>query len=376
MKSAKLLHMILVLICTTLISGFGCRDRENSGSNSNAQNATIGTIRFKPLSLAGKVTTYAGSAGASGTTDGIGRTASLLAPTSVTTDGSNLYVTATTIRKIEFSTGKVTTLAGTGAITGSADGVGIAASFKMPMGITTDGKKLYVADSGNHTIRKIVVSTGAVTTFAGTAGNYGSTDGIGTSARFNVPNGITTDGKNLYVTEAFNNIIRKIAISTQAVSTLAGTAGTEGSDDGIGAAARFKQPAGITTDGVNLFVADSGDHTIRKIVISTGAVTTLVGSAGEYGSTDGVGAAARFSGPTGITTDGNNLYVTDSGNDTIRKIVISTKVVTTLAGTALSPGSTDGIGPTAEFNLPVGITTDGKNLYVAEMFNRTIRKIQ
>jgi hypothetical protein len=118
-----------------------------------------------------------------------------------------------------------------------------------------------------------------------------------------------------------NNTIRKIVISTGAVTTLAGgSASTPGSADGTGRAARFYSPWGITTDGTNLFVTDDRNYTIRKIVIATGAVTTLVGSAGTPGSADGTGSAARFNFPTGITTDGINLFVADNGNNTIREI--------------------------------------------------------
>jgi hypothetical protein len=106
----------------------------------------------------------------------------------------------------------------------------------------------------------------------------------------------------------------------RAVTTLAGTAAASGSTDGAGAAARFYLPSGITTDGTNLFVAVSGDYTIRKVVIATGVVTTVGGTAGSDGSTDGTGAAARFFLPSGITTDGIDLFVADTFNHTIRAI--------------------------------------------------------
>jgi hypothetical protein len=225
-----------------------------------------------------------------------------------------------TIRKIVISTGAVTTFAGTAGYSGSTDGTGSAAQFKYPYGITTDGTNLYVADNNNHTIRKIVISTAVVTTLAGTAGVSGSTDGTGSAARFNLPNGITTDGTNLYVADYMNHTIRKIVISSGAVTTLAGSAGSYGSDDGTGSAARFKYPSDITADGANLYVADTSNQTIRKIVISSGAVTTLAGSAGSYGSDDGTGSTARFWAPRGITAYGANLYVTNTNSHTIRKI--------------------------------------------------------
>ena len=164
----------------------------------------------------------------------------------------------------------------------------------------------------------------------------------------------------------------QLSLST-VVTTLAGS--SNGYLDGTGTSASFSYPQGITIDGTNLYVGDAGNHLIRKIVISTGAVTTLAGT-GSSGSTDNTtGTSASFSGPIGITTDGTNLYVADYYNHLIRKIVISTGVVTTVAGTG-SSGSANGTGTSASFNLPRGITTDGTNLYVAEYGNHLIRKIE
>jgi sugar lactone lactonase YvrE len=180
------------------------------------------------------------------------------------------------------------------------------------------------------------------------------------------------------VADAYYSTIRMITISPPYnVTTIAGTPGITGAADGTGAAATFYNPAGITTDGTNLYVADTYNSTIRKIVISNGVgvVTTIAGVAASTGAADGTGTAASFNYPMGITTDGTNLYVADTSNDTIRNIVISTKAVTTIAGAIRITGSGDGTGPAATFNSPVGITTDGTNLYVADTYNSTIRKI-
>lgn len=254
---------------------------------------------------------------------------------------------------------------------GSTNGTGTGALFNQPYGITTDGTNLFVTDSQNHTIRKIVISTGVVTTIAGTAGSSGTADGTGSVARFNRPQAVTTDGVNLYVADSYNYTIRQIVISTGVVTTIAGTAGVNGTADGTGTAASFGITYGITTDGTNLYVAD-GNFTFRKIVLSTGVVTTLAGGAGIIGGLDGTGTAARFGTPAGITTDGTNLYVGDS-NCTIRKIVISTGVVTTIAGIVAGSGSSDGIGSAARFSFPTGITTDGTNLFVVD--SNRVRKI-
>lgn len=344
------------------------------GNNIYVADYIYSTIR-KVIISTGEVSTLAGTAGVSGSTDGVGLAATFNHPTGITSDGINLFVADTgnyTIRKIGIVSGIVTTIAGSAGNAGSADGTGSSSSFYTPSGITTDGINLFVADSNNYTIRKIVIASGEVTTLAGTAGMSGSTDAIGTAARFGLLGGIATDGTNLFIADSSNNTIRKVVIATGEVTTLAGSVGSIGSVDGTGAAARFYGPAGITTDGTNLFVSDSFSNSIRKIIIATGVVTTIAG--GSSGSADGTGAAASFNDPFGITTDGTYLFVTDVGNYKIRKVDVSTGIVTTLAG-AGSPGSSDGYGSTARFNGPSGITTDGTDLFVADYFNHTIRKI-
>lgn len=335
------------------------------------------TIR-KVVIATGTVTTIAGSAISSGATDGIGNAAQFNFPSGITVTGNNLYIldeNNNAIRKIEVITGAVTTIAGSLGSSASTDGTAATARFNKPEGLTTDGTNLFVADTYNHTVRKVVIATGAVTTIAGSAGSPGSTDGNGTSARFDLPSGITTDGIYLYVTDMNNQTVRKIVPSTGEVTTLAGTAGASGSTDDTGVAARFTNPRGITTDGTNLYVADSGNQTIRKIVIATGAVTTIAGTAGSYGSGDGIGATARFATPYGITTDGTNLYITDKDSHTIRKVVIATAAVTTIAGTAGTFGSAGGTGAAAQFAEPNAVTTDGTSLYIADTNNQTVRRL-
>ncbi|MDQ1362530.1 MAG: hypothetical protein QG652_390, partial [Pseudomonadota bacterium] len=319
-----------------------------------------GAIQSVPLDLTSSnayVGTLAGSPalGAPGGTDGSGTTASFNQPGGITTDGANLYVADTNnnnIRKIVIATGEVTTLA---------------SGFNRPSGITTDGTHLYVADTFNNKISKVVIASGTVTTLAGT-GNPGASDGSGMAASFNQPYGITINGTNLYVADTNSNKIRKIDI-TGLVTTLAGS-GTPGATDATGTAASFYGPKAITTDGANLYVADTNTNRIRKIVIGSKVVTTLAGSAA--GSADGTGTAASFNGPTGITTDGTHLYVADTNSNKIRKIVIATGEVTTLAGSGVS-GATNGSGTSALFTNPKGIVTNGASLYVTD-YNR-IRKI-
>lgn len=307
-----------------------------------------GTIQLAALNLANTVSTLPGLS------------ALLSGAQGVTTDGTNLYVvdsTAMKVYKIVIATGVVTTLAGDGT----------SSAFNYPVAITTDGANLYVAQTGNHSIQRIVIATGAVTTLAG--GGYGSRgawgDAVGTAAFFNNPQGITTDGTTLYVADTGNGMIRKVEISTGAVTTLAG--------GGIGSASFGSNTLhGIVTDGANLYLTDLWANKILKFVISTGVVTTLAGS-GVAGAADGIGTTATFNNPIGITTDGINLYVSELSGYKIRKVVIATGAVTTVAG-AGTRSSLDGVGAAAKFFAPAGMTTDGTNLYVAD--GNAIRKIQ
>ena len=332
---------------------------------------------IRKITPAGVVTTLAGTAGTSGSVDGTGAAASFNYLSSVATDAiGNVYATEAggrnTIRKIT-PAGVVTTLAGTAGVTGSADGTGAEATFYNPSGVATDAfGNVYVADASNQTIRKITPA-GVVITLAGTAGTRGSADGTGAAARFDSPYGVATDaGGNVYVSDRFNGTIRKIS-PAGVVTTFAGK---RFGADGTGAEASFDGPRGLATDASgNVYVADQSNNTIRKIT-PAGVVTTLAGTAGRAGSADGTGAAARFSLPSAVATDADgNVYVVDRSNHTIRKITPA-GVVTTLAGTAGSSGSADGTGAAARFNFPLGVATDvNGNVYVADQSNNTIRKI-
>ena len=330
------------------------------------------------------LTRIAGGIGGAGSADDTGAAARFYAPHAAVADGiGNLYVADSfshTVRKIVLATGVVTTVAGLAGVRGAVDDVGSAARFYNPQGVALDGAgNLLVADTNNRAIRKIVLSTGAVSTFAGSLGVQGNVDGSGNMARFNGPQGMALDGAgNLYVTDIYSHTIRKIALGMAAVSTLAGSAGTFGATDGTGAAARFNSPTAVAYDGgANLLVADWANHTVRKIVIATGAVTTLAGMAGVTGSSDGTGSAARFSAPWGVAADGaGNVLVSDAGNGTLRSIVISTGVVTTRAGTAGMMGGADGTAASARFQSPFGLALGGAGtVYVVDSGNNAIRQV-
>jgi hypothetical protein len=301
----------------------------------------------------------------------------LLAGLSARLEAQSVYATPYTF----------TLLAGEGS-PGSADGTGSGAQFNQPAGVSLDTSgNLFVADKNNQVIREIT-SGGLVTTFAGTAGSFGTADGTGSVARFNQPTGVTVgSGGDVYVADSGNNTIRKIT-PQGVVTTLAGTAGTAGSTDGTGATGLFNQPHSIAIDSSgNLYIADFGNNMIR-MVTQSGVVTTLAGVAAAAsaadtsgapanpGHADGTGASASFNQPAGIAIDsGGNLYVADSANDTIRKVT-SAGVVTTFAGSPGAAGSTDGTGSAARFNSPRDLTVDSSgNVFVADSENSSVRKI-
>jgi len=318
------------------------------------------------------VSTVAGSAGNPGSADGLGGAARFNGPFGVTTDGFCVFITDRnnhTIRRMEIVTGNVLTVAGTPGVSGSSDGTGSAALFNSPSGITTDGINLYVCDTLNHTIRQIVIATGQVTTIAGLALVSGPVNGVGSLARFNSPTGITTDGSNLYISDTLNNTIRSLALNSGMVTTLAGS-GLTGLVDGFSTATRFDGPSGITTDGTNLFIADQNNNAIRKLTLASLQVSTIANS-----------TSGGLNGPSGISTDGFNLYIADLNNQAIRTFIPASVAqtsgqVVTIAGSPPQTGTADGIGTAARFNFPTGITNTNTSLFIADSANHTIRMLQ
>lgn len=269
-------------------------------------------------------------------------------------------------------------LAGSSGQQGATDATGAVALFRQPGGVAVAGDGVvFLADTGNSLVRRLGTG-GETTTVAGSTAHQGFQDGTGTAAWFNAPEAIAVDSTGLlYVADTGNEVVRKIAAGG-VVTTLAGTAGAKGYADATGATARFNHPGGLvlSTDGTILYVADTLNHTIRKIVTATGAVTTFVGIQGVSGSDDGSSATALFNNPRGLALDGaGNLYVADTGNSTVRKVTPAGQV-STVAGFPGVAGLTDGIGEDAWFNQPKGLaaTADG-TLYVADTGNATLRKI-
>jgi sugar lactone lactonase YvrE len=376
------------------------------------------TIRTVDMAK-GTVTTLAGVFRQVGGTDGVGEGATFNTPSGLAFANGQLYLTDTenhTIRKIDVQSRTVTTIAGAHQ-PGAVDASGANARFQEPEGCALDANgNLYIGDTDNNTIRVLAIGSGAVTTLAGTAGMSGTADGVGPAALFNKPKALTLDAAgNLYVIDAVNQTIRKVEIATRTVSTLttfhtlpqglvvdgsdvlvalgddtvvrvapdgsitavAGSSGMGGFVDGAGSVARFKSPAGLFNDGAGtVYLADEGNTVVRAIALAGPTVSTYVG-AYSPGSTNGSGAKARFFAPQGLAADAHTVYVADTSNSILRKIVAATGVVTTLAGVAGQTGTADGAAGDARFNQPEGLALDtaAQRLYVADAQNRNIRRV-
>ncbi len=389
---------------------------------------------LRKITTTGEVTTMAGAPGIAGSADGTASNARFNRPAGLYVSSNGvMYVSDTfnhTIRRIT-TDGAVTTMAGSPGLLGAVNGTGAAARFRFPRGILgyADGTLLVVDQA--HAVRQITAS-GVVTTYAGRLGVEGSRDGARTDARFFIPLGLSFYPGGLVISDSYNHSIRKLTIASGEVATLAGSPGNFGREDGIGSDARFNYPSGVAVhDSGDVYLADSRGNTIRRIsplgevvrvagaasggdayidgpaetqslnyphglavapdrtvyfcemqrhtirvLRPDGSVSMLAGREGLAGSADGTGDAARFNFPSGIALDRDgNLFIADSNNHVIRRIAAGTSNVTTFAGLALAAGSEDGT-TNARFRFPDGVATDSEgSVYVADTSNHTIRKI-
>ncbi len=296
--------------------------------------------------------------------------------------------------------------------------LGVGGSFNAINGISTDGRYIYTANAGNHTVNIYDPATSTYTLLAGQAGAFGNIDAIGSIARFHDPDGVVYLNGYLYVTDTTNGSIRKIdlannsvttiatglispygitsdgsflyvtvqhevkkiSLSTFAVTSLAGN--VLGYSDGNGASAAFNITAttgSITYDGSNLYIVDNANCAIRKITLA-GDVTTIIGSPPPTVSclsVDGVGTStARIASVDGIASDGTNLYLSETGTCLIRKVTMSSLTLSTIVGLSGSCSLLDGNGTAARVKNPAMITSDGIRLYIAEWGSNALRKVE
>lgn len=356
-------------------------DATYSGGNSSQLTLTNATSAHHGLQFRYQLTGL-GNSGSATSAPATLSVAPFLLPFAVgiAADGSGGFIIADTsddvLLQVSFA-GQVTTFAGVRGAAGNADGAAGAARFNDPTGIALEPGtgNFFVVDRGNQTIRH-VTSAGAVTTLAGSAGSRGSQDGTAGDARFDGPTGIARapDG-TLYIADTQNHTIRRV-MANGSVTTFAGSAGNPGDQNGSGSAARFNQPQGIASDlAGNLYVADTGNHLVRKITPS-GEVTTLAGISGRSGIFDATpGTGALFNQPTGIAvgSDGN-IYVTDVLMCFIRRISPDGAVFT-IAGLTRATSQKDGVGRDAWFNQPRAIAAAGDALVIADTGNASLRRL-
>ena len=332
------------------------------------------------------MSTLAGN-GDSASSNGIGVQASINYPVGMAISRSGTFAVVTEknshrVRIIDILTSQVTTLAGSGNDT-FTDGNGTQASLSAPEGVAISPDDSFVLvvegfQSISHRVRRIVIATGVVTTLAGNGAGYA--DGVGTMAKFNQPRGvaISPDGSYALITDAVNLRVRRLDLNSSAVTTVAGS--TQGFADGMGASVQFNQfLLGVSIDpsGSYALICDVSNHRIRRLDIASLQVTTLAGSS-TVGFQDGTGTLAIFARPRGVSIDATGSYalIADGDIHRIRRIVIATAQVSTLAGTG-SASAANGIGALASFNQPfgIGISVDGTFALVADGNSSRVRRI-
>ena len=337
--------------------------------------------KIRWINPSGKIRPIAGTGTSGDAGDGgDALSAQLNEPSGIFKDATGLYIADTKnhkIRKVDLSTNIISRIAGSETSTSGDAGDGgdaLSSLLNEPRSVFKDGTDLYIADTKNHKIRKVDLSTSIISTIAGTgdAGNTG--DGAAaTSARLNEPNNMVFFSGELYIADTKNHIIRKVDTSDD-ISTIVG-GGVLG-DGGFAPLARLNEPNGIFKDGTDLYIADTRHHRIRKIDLSTNIITTVAGT-GSSGDTGDGGPAtdAELNEPRGIFKDGTDLYIADTKNHRIRKIDLSTNIITTIAGGGDQDPGDGGPATDAKLNEPSGIFKEGSDLYIADTSKNRIRMV-
>ena len=343
------------------------------------QGAPIGAINR----IAGNGTEgYAGDGG-------VATVAELNEVTGVAVDSSgNVYIAdqnSQRIREAAVSTGIINTIAGNGTAGYSGDsGAATSAKLHTPYGVAVDSSgNIYIADTANNRVREVTASTGVISTIAGTGtAGYSGDGGAATSAKLHGPQSVAIDvSGNVYISDTGNNRIRKVTVSTGVISTVAGT-GTGGfsGDGGAATSAKLDGPWGIAVDSSsNVYIADIYNSRIRKVTASTGIISTIAGNGTQGSSGDGGAAtSAELYSASGVAVDSSgNVYIADSGDNRVREVTVSTGVINTIAGTGTAGYSGDGgAANSTELDRPYDVAVDSiGNVYIADSDNWAIREV-
>jgi uncharacterized protein (TIGR03437 family) len=342
------------------------------------------TVSFSPQQV---IVTVAGNGVNGSSGDGGAATAAQLwFPVGVAVDAAgNIYFTDAANHRVRKVTpdGVIRAFAGSGALGSSGDGApATTASMNSPLGIAVDNAgNVYITDSGNNRVRKVTTG-GIITTVAGTGENgFGGDGGPATAAKLSSPFGVALDAaNNIYIADTFNARVRKVDARTGVITTVAGTGqlGSTG-DGGPATTARFFNPAGVALDAAgNLYISDVGDQRVRRVNASDGRVITVVGNGiPGYNGDDILAAGAQLNAPLFISFDrAGDLFIADQVNHRIRKVAMSTGLITTVAGIGTIGSSGDGSAPAgAQLFFPTGVALDRSgNQYIADQSNHRIRK--
>ena len=326
------------------------------------------------VSVAGNlVQGYTGNGGAA-------ISAELDGPTRVAVDSArNFYIADTgnhVIRMVTFSTGIISVIAGTQTAGYSGDGgAATSAELDLPHGIAVDSSgNLFFADTGNNVVREVIASTSLIATVAGTgAPGYSGDRGPATQATLLGPEGVALDSSGaLYIADTGNNRIRRVDPATGTITTVAGTGAIgAGGDGGPATAAQLFSPQDVAVDASgNLYIADSGNSSVRKVASSSGNISTLAGHQTYIGH--------DLAAPTGLALDAfGNLYIADTGNNVVRRLGLSNGAIATVAGTGFNGYSGDN-GPATAANIasPQGVAVNSIGvLFVADTGNNLIRMV-
>ena len=322
---------------------------------------------------------------------GMANQTELYAPTGVAVDlAGNIYIAEkanSRIRKVAVGSNIISTIAGNGTVGYSGDG-GTAnnAQLNNPSGVTIDGAgNIYIADAGNHCIRKVAANIGVISTIAGNGiAGYSGDGGAAITAMLHNPSGVAVDlSGNVYIADLINNRIRKVTAGSGVINTIAGggicPSGSFCGDGGPASLASLYTPMCVSIDGFgNIYIADTGNNRIRVISAETGIINTVVGTGivGFYGD-GGQSTAAELHNPYGVAVDNyGNIYISDNVNNRIRFVTAGTELITTIAGRGIGSYSGDGGAATsAELHNPYGIAIDAAgNVYVADYNNQRVRR--